>query len=559
MYRWIFGTFSGWLLRKQLNIIIDLFVFLTRIVISVLRLPLTVRSTAIQKSEEDETSREAGCKQVVLEFAAALGYIARQAMSRAELENKIYTQKVTPEELAGELHKRIAAIPGITLGFRPNGDSSLEVKLPFSMRDRHVYIIGRSGSGKTNLIRSMILQDAYYGRGVGVLAPERELLTDEILPYIPENRIDDVIYIDPADTSAPIAFNPLYLDEGEAKDEGIDLKVDDVLTTFKRLMGDTGVRMDEILRQSLYALMQRPGSTLLDLEPLLDRNNSTLRDEIIRTSDEMTARFFRDTYPSYPKDAHLPITTRVSRLLRPKSVRSLLCQPDRSFNFRMAMDEGKIVLFNLSDGILGEQTSQLLGELIVSKMQMAAMSRADTPQAHRRPFHLYLDEFQTFMGAAASYSKILSRARKYKLCLCIAHQQTGQIPQNLLKEIFGNVSTFMAFNVSHDDATKLSHEYAYEAGQDIAYVEPGEFLRLKTGKAIAKIDRTVLPLETVLLPQTPDHRRGEQIINRSRRNYSGRGDSWYVDTQQPYQKRLPPPKSNTQKPDDDNLDPTQVF
>jgi hypothetical protein len=170
-------------------------------------------SGGVQRSAQDETTREAGCKQVVFEFAAAIGYIARQAMSKEELEHKIYTQKVTPEELAGELHKRIADIPGIMLGFRPNGDGSIEVKLPFSIRDRHVYIIGRSGSGKTNLIRSMILQDAYYGRGVGVLAPEAELLKDEILPYIPENRIDDVIYIDPSDTSAPIAFNPLYLDE----------------------------------------------------------------------------------------------------------------------------------------------------------------------------------------------------------------------------------------------------------------------------------------------------------------------------------------------------------
>jgi hypothetical protein len=252
-------------------------------------------SDALQKVVMDEPTRQEGCKQVVLEFAAALGYIARLAMSKAELEQKIYTEKVTPEQLAGELHQRIAEIPGIMLGYRPNGDGKFEVKLPFSIRDRHVYIIGRSGSGKTNLIRSMILQDAYYGRGVGVLAPEAELLKDEILPYIPENRIDDVIYIDPSDTSAPIAFNPLYLDENEDKDDGIDLKVDDMMTIFKRLMGETGPRMEEILRQSLYALMQRPGSTLLDLDPLLDRNNSTLRDEIIKTSDEMTARFFRDS------------------------------------------------------------------------------------------------------------------------------------------------------------------------------------------------------------------------------------------------------------------------
>jgi hypothetical protein len=220
------------------------------------------------------------------------------------------------------------------------------------------------------------------------------------------------------------------------------------------------------------------------------------------------------------------------------------------------MDEGKIILFNLSDGILGEQASQLLGEIIVSKMQLAAMSRADTPQAARKPFHLYLDEFQTFMGASASYSKILSRARKYKLCLCIAHQQTGQLPQNLLKDIFGNVSTFITFNVSSEDARKLAQEYSYEQGGQIDYVEPGEFLRLRTGEAIAKIGRTVLPLETVLLPQNPDHRRAQHIINRSRRNYSG-NDSWNVDTRPPDNKQLPPKRDK--QDDDDDLDPTQVF
>jgi hypothetical protein len=194
-------------------------------------------------------------------------------------------------------------------------------------------------------------------------------------------------------------------------------------------------------------------------------------------------------------------------------------------------------------------------------MQLAAMSRADTPQAARRPFHLYLDEFQTFMGAAASYAKILSRARKYKLCLCIAHQQTGQLPQSLLKEIFGNVTTFITFNVSSEDARKLSQEYSYEAGNQIEYVDPGEFLRLKTGGAIAKIGRTVLPLETVLLPQTPDRRRAEHIINRSRQNYSmdGKGDIWNVEPIPPDNRQLPPPKSNTQKPDDDDIDPTRVF
>jgi hypothetical protein len=566
--RWLNGTFSGWLIRILLGSLFSLCVVLTRTTYALIKLVTRGKwlpkltwspgeSGALQKPTLSEPEREAGCKQVVFEFAAAIGYIARQAMSKEELENKIYTQKVTPEELAGELHKRIAAIPGITLGFRPNGDGSIEIKLPFSIRDRHVYIIGRSGAGKTNLIRSMILQDAYFGRGVGVLAPEQELLTDEILPYIPENRIDDVVYVNPKDSTHPIAFNPLHLDEGE----DIEEKVEDFVTIFKRAVGDTGFRMDQILSETLHALVRYKGSTLDDIERFLSRTNPAFRNEVLRSSDERTRAFFEDTYLSMDRNAANPVLSRISAFTRREPVRNILCQSGKSFNFRRAMDEGKIVLFNLSDGILGEQASQMLGEIIVSKMQMAAMSRADTPAAIRRPFHLYLDEFQTFMGASTSYSKILSRARKYKLCLCIAHQQTGQIPQSLLRDIFGNVTTFISFNVSSEDARKLSQEYSYEQGGQIDYVDSGEFLRLKEGEAIAKIGRTVMPLETVLLPQTPDHRRAQHIINRSRRNYSmdGAGGVWNVDTRPPDNRQLPPKRDAREDDDDDDLDPTQVF
>src|SRR5919202_3688508 len=315
--------------------------------------------TKAQKSEEAENRRLAGCRQVVLEYAEALGFIARECISRDELE-KLIDEGIEPDDLAREIQRRIDAKPGIILGEYHFGNGSVPIKLPFSLRDRHTYIIGRSGSGKTNLIRIMAMQDLLSGSGIGIIAPEQELLTEEILPYIPEERIEDVVYVNPADTKAPIPLNPLYLDA----DADIDLCVDDNLTIFKRLMGETGARMDEILRQTLYALLERPGSTLLDVDRLLSRSDDTFRKEIIRLSrDEQTRFFFESTYPSFPKDAHLPITTRINRLVRSRTVRNLLCQPGRSFNFREAMDEGKILLFNLSDGILGEQTAQLLGQL----------------------------------------------------------------------------------------------------------------------------------------------------------------------------------------------------
>jgi hypothetical protein len=181
--------------------------------------------------------------------------------------------------------------------------------------------------------------------------------------------------------------------------------------------------------------------------------------------------------------------------------------------------------------------------------------------ASRRPFYLYLDEFQTFTGAAeTSYANILSRARKYKLGLVIAHQQTGQISQKLLKEIFGNVTTFIAFNVSSEDATKLSQEYIFEYGAIMDVVPAEEFLRLKTGQAIAKIDRTVFPIETYLLPTPPNPEKVEVIINRSRKNYGygeDNGGGWSADIKRPPQ--LPPKFPALPPSKKDDIDPTRVF
>jgi Type IV secretion-system coupling protein DNA-binding domain len=475
--------------------------------------PARPRKTS--RTDTQETERLAGCRDVVLQFARIYGHIAREGMSRTELEALI-DSGITPQELTRELFQRIEATPGIVLGVN-SINPTIEIKLPTSVRDRHCYIIGKSGSGKTNLIRLMAMQDLSEGNGIGMIAPEQELLTEEIMPYIPDERLDDVVYFNPSDTQSPIPFNPLHVAEGE----DIDLKVDDNLTIFKRLMGETQARMDEILRQALYALMARPGSTLLDMEKLLSRSDDAFRNEVVRTSDdEQTRYFFESTYPSFPKDAHLPITTRINRLVRPRMVRTLLCQPGKCFNFREAMDEGKILLFNLSDGLIGQQTAELLGQLIVSKIQLAAMSRMDVPKAARRPFYLYMDEFQTFTGVnETSYEKMLSRARKYELCLILAHQQTGQIPKLLMREILGNVSTLIAFNISHVDATIFTQEYPVDMGGKIDYVPVEEFVSLPVGQAWGKIGKSVFPLKTALAPQQPDFTRTKDVIERSRQNY----------------------------------------
>ena len=508
-----------------------------------------------EQQEREERKRVEACGEVVRYAANQFGYLARQCISRDELEKLIDTG-IDPEDLACEIARRMDEHEGLILGYQPvAGQEGPQVKLTQHFRDRHVYVVGKSGSGKTNLLRTLILQDLEMGNGVGVIAPEQEMITEELLPYVPDWRLDDVIYFNPADAEAPVSFNPLHMDEGE----DIDLRVDENMTIFKRAIGEaSGPRMDEILRQTFYALLEREGTTLLDVERLLDRENPTFRNEIIRESqDETTVHFWRDVYSQMPKDAHLPISTRISRLTRPRAIRNLLCNPAGSLHFRQAMDSGKVLLFNLSDGILGEATSQLLGQLIVSKFQSAVMSRADVAPDRRRPFYLYIDEFQTFTGGAAtSYEKILSRARKYRLSLILAHQQTGQIPQPLLKEIFGNVSTLISFVVSRTDAQRLSGELLAELDGEITSLPPEEILRLKTGEAWCKIGQNTVFMKTYLAPQESDYRRAELVIERSRQQY-GRPLIAGVTAQGSGDNGRPEPAST---PDPlENLDPRKVF
>jgi Helicase HerA, central domain len=235
------------------------------------------KTTPVTTASEEETAeqtRRADCDRALAQVLKSQGHIARSVISRKELEAKI-DSGIQGQDLYWEIQDRIEQCPGLVLGDNAY-QAEVPVKLPLFLRDRHMYIIGKSGSGKTNLLRNLIFQDLDQGSGIGVIAPEQEPITEEIMPYIPDERIDDVVYINPADTQCPIALNPLHLNI----DEDIDEKVEDFVVIFKRAVGETGARMDEILTQTLYALIARPGSTLLDVERLLSRENTVFRTEV---------------------------------------------------------------------------------------------------------------------------------------------------------------------------------------------------------------------------------------------------------------------------------------
>ena len=497
--------------------------------------------------EKAERDRLENCGEVVRFFANQLGYVARQAISREELEKRI-DAGASAEDLSQEIADRVASVPGVSLGKQEFAEYVVPVKLPESYRDRHVYVVGKSGYGKSNLLRNLILQDMAAGHGVGVIAPEQETITEEILPFIPEDRLDDVVYFNPADQERPVVFNPLELDN----EDNLDLRVDETFTILNRALGDCGPRSDQILRHSLYALTELPETTLFDLFPLLDRRDGSMRERVIsESSDGQTVSFFRDIYPQMPVDAALPVLNRIGGLIRHKPVRNCLCGTSSTLNIREAVDGGKILLFNLSDGILGPHASQLLGQLIISKIQVAFMGRADAPKSQRRRFYLYIDEFQSFVGVASvSYELILSRARKYGLGLVLAHQQTGQIPLELLREVLGNVSTLISFQVSQSDAAKLAKEFVTEFDGEVIQAEPEELLRLRIGEAMCRIGGTSFPLKTDLFDRKPDRALARRVIELSRERYGVQVKPSATHRDQPV------------TPDDlpfKNLDPGEVF
>ncbi len=326
-------------------------------------------------------------------------------------------------------------------------------------RRKHMYVIGKTGMGKTVMLENMAISDIQAGFGLAFIDPHGES-AEQLLNFIPENRLKDIIYFCPFDTAYPIAFNPLET----VGEEHRHLMASGILEIFKKIWPDVwSARMEYILNNCLMALLEYPDSTLLDIMRLL--TDKDYRNKIVSgLKDPVVKNFWLNEFARYHEkfqvEAIAPIQNKVGQFLTNPLIRNIVGQPQSSFNIRQIMDEGKILIANLSKGRIGEINSALLGAMLVTKIQQAAMARADVPEEKRRDFFLYVDEFQTF--ATEAFSNILSEARKYHLCLIMAHQYISQIPEVVRAAIIGNIGTFVVFRVGADDAEWLEKEFAPE-------------------------------------------------------------------------------------------------
>jgi DNA helicase HerA-like ATPase len=346
----------------------------------------------------------------------------------------------------------------IAIGTRTYWVSDEEKLVLLAPEDRaqHLYIVGKTGLGKSTLLRNLLLQDLYAGRGVGLLDPHGDLAR-EVLDAIPKARTNEVLYFNPGDLARPVGLNLLPKVPRDAQ----HLVVSGVLSAFRGIWGSSwGPRLEYILGHALAALLDRGGLTILALPRLLaddafrERLTAKIRDPVVRA-------FWRDEYARYERrfrlEAIAPLQNKIGRLLANAPMRNVLAQVKSRFDAGFLMDQGRIMIADLSKGVIGEDYSRLLGALLLSQFQWAAMQRSGNPEGARTPFYLYIDEFQSF--ATDALASILAEARKYGLTLVIAHQYLDQLTDEIRQSVFGNTGNLIAFRVGQSDARLLENEF----------------------------------------------------------------------------------------------------
>ncbi len=323
-------------------------------------------------------------------------------------------------------------------------------------RRRHMYLLGKTGMGKTNLLENLAIQDIIQGHGICFIDPHGDV-AQKLIKAIPPERINDVVYFDPADQKFPIAFNVL---EQVGADQR-SLVASGLVGVFKKIWADSwGPRLEYILRNAILALLEYPGSSLLGVMRILV--DKSYRERVIeKVTDPVVKQFWAVEFAGWNErvlqEVISPIQNKVGQFTSNSLIRNIIGQPTSAFDVRDIMDNKKILIMNLAKGKIGEDSSALLGAMMITKIQMAAMGRADIPEAERKDFYLYVDEFQNF--ATDSFANILSEARKYRLSLILANQYITQLEEKVSDAVFGNCGTIVAFRVGAGDAELLEKEF----------------------------------------------------------------------------------------------------
>ncbi|MEK7592368.1 MAG: DUF87 domain-containing protein [Patescibacteria group bacterium] len=381
-------------------------------------------------------------------------------------------------------------------------------------RRKHLYVVGKTGTGKSTMIANMVINDMRNGEGVAVVDPHGDLC-DVLLDYIPSYRINDLAYLDPADPEYTFHLNPLEIRNSQYK----ELIASGIVSIFYKLYHYSwGPRLEYILRNTILTLLSIPNSTLLQIPELLT-NESYRRRAVEKMTDSVLKNFwineFEKMSPQMKSEAISPILNKIGQFLSSQTIRRIIENPVSSIDLEQMMNEGKIILVNLSQGKLGEDSSALLGAMMITKLQLAAMNRVHQIEENRKDFYLYVDEFQNF--ATNSFIKILSEARKYRLNLTLANQYVGQIDEEVQKAIFGNAGSIVSFSIGSADARFLAKEFGLKYAEE-------ELVQLGNYQIVLKLsidNHTSSPFSANTLPLPRSKNQGrEKAIRSSRERYS---------------------------------------
>lgn len=423
-------------------------------------------------------------------------------------------------------------------------------KIPFGIkakdRTRHVYVIGKTGMGKSTLLENMAVQDIKNGEGMAFIDPHGKT-AELLLEYIPEHRIKDIVYFAPFDTEYPLSFNVLESVDPDKR----HLVVSGLMSTFKKIWQDAwSARMEYILTNTLLALLEYPDATLLGVNRML--SDKDFRKKVLDCVTDVSVRsFWNDEFAKYTErmaaEAVPAIQNKIGQFTANPLIRNMIGQPRSSFNIREMMDQKKILIVNLSKGKVGEANANLLGGMLITKIYLGAMSRADVPDRVLKTlpnFYLFVDEFQNF--ANESFADILSEARKYKLNLTIAHQYIEQMEEEVRSAVFGNVGTMIVFRVGAYDAEVLEKEFAPQfTMEDIVNLGFAQiYLKLMIDGVSSQ------PFSATTLPPIPQaaHSFVAQVIEMSRKQFaSPRADveknivDWHTPVKPPTPQPRPKP------------------
>ena len=392
-------------------------------------------------------------------------------------------------------------------------DQNISFGIKNNDRNRHLYIIGKTGMGKSKLIELLAITDIYQNKGLCVIDPHGDLAS-EILKYVPQRRINEVIYFNPADNDYPIGFNPLACQTPEAKHQ----VVTGFIAIFQKMFAHNWTnRLEHMLRFTVLALVEAGEATIIDIVRLL--TEVEFRQNIIaKLEDPVVKNFWTHEFATwnekFDNEAIIPIINQVGQFIANEYIRNVVGQTETAFDFQTAMQEGKILIINIAKGKLGEENTALLGSMIITKIQEATMARVNLPEKERKEFYLYVDEFQHF--ATEAFNQILSEARKFNLSLTIAHQYLNQLTESIRKTVFGNIGSFVSFRVGPEDARFLSKEFTPGVkGEDLIN------LGLRDIYVKLSIDgKTTKPFSaSTLNVPPPDQDFSQEIIDQSRKKY----------------------------------------